>query len=111
MCAIWLDVVIDRGRNSTVRDVARKVMGDIPIAYIEGIGGTRVAETDPVEVGKNDVGLTPPSLLSPVIMSKASLMLKLADINLQDWESLIWTTLPRLWRCSMFTCLVPVYGL
>jgi len=42
-------------KNSTVRDVARKVMGDIPIAYIEGIGGTRVAETDPVEVGKNDI--------------------------------------------------------
>jgi len=38
-----------------VRDVARKVMGDVTIAYIEGVGGTRVAETDIVEVGKNDV--------------------------------------------------------
>ena len=31
-------------RNSTVADVARKVMGDAPIAYVEGAGGTRVAE-------------------------------------------------------------------
>jgi len=38
-----------------VKDVARKVMGDVTIAYIEGVGGTRVAETDIVEVGKNDV--------------------------------------------------------
>lgn len=32
-------------------------MGDIPIAYIEGIGGVRVAETDIVEARKNDVGV------------------------------------------------------
>ncbi|CAZ81751.1 unnamed protein product [Tuber melanosporum] len=42
-------------KNSTVRDVAKKVMGDVAIAYIEGVGGTRVAETDIVEVGKNDI--------------------------------------------------------
>lgn len=42
-------------RNSTVGDVARKVMGDVPISYIEGIGGTRVSEDDMVAVGKNDV--------------------------------------------------------
>lgn len=42
-------------RNSTVGDVAHKVMGDIPISYIEGIGGTRVSEDDIVEVGKHDV--------------------------------------------------------
>jgi hypothetical protein len=30
-------------------------MGDVAIAYIEGVGGTRVAETDIVEVGKNDI--------------------------------------------------------
>lgn len=42
-------------RNSTVGDVARKVMGDVPINYVEGVGGTRVSEDDIVGVGKNDV--------------------------------------------------------
>lgn len=42
-------------RNSTVGDVARKVMGDVPIAYVEGAGGTRVSEDDIVSVGKHDV--------------------------------------------------------
>lgn len=45
----------DRYRNTTVRDAAKKIMGDVTIAYIEGIGGVRVAEMDIVEVGKNDV--------------------------------------------------------
>lgn len=44
-------------RNSTVGDVARKVMGDVPISYIEGVGGTRVSEEDIVAVGKHDVSL------------------------------------------------------
>lgn len=30
-------------------------MGDVPISYIEGIGGTRVSEDDIVAVGKHDV--------------------------------------------------------
>jgi hypothetical protein len=47
-------------RNSTVADVARKVMGDAPIAYVEGAGGTRVAEDQIVAPGKNDVGMFPP---------------------------------------------------
>lgn len=38
-----------------MRDAAKKIMGDVQIAYIEGIGGVRVAEMDIVEVGKNDV--------------------------------------------------------
>ena len=42
-------------RNSTVADVAKKVMGDAPVAYVEGAGGTRVAEDQVVAVGKNDV--------------------------------------------------------
>lgn len=42
-------------RNSTVGDAARKIMGDIPISYIEGVGGTRVSEDDIVAVGKHDV--------------------------------------------------------
>lgn len=36
-------------------DVARKVMGDVPISYVEGVGGTRVSEDEIVAVGKHDV--------------------------------------------------------
>lgn len=36
-------------------DVARKVMGDVPISYVEGVGGTRVSEDEVVAVGKHDV--------------------------------------------------------
>lgn len=42
-------------KNSTVGDVARKVMGDAPVAFIEGDGGRRVAEEQLVAVGKNDI--------------------------------------------------------
>ena len=35
-------------------------MGDAPIAYVEGAGGTRVAEDQIVAPGKNDVGMLPP---------------------------------------------------
>ncbi|PHH62316.1 hypothetical protein CDD81_7236 [Ophiocordyceps australis] len=51
---VFRDCVLVR-KGSTVGDVARKVMGDAPIAYIEGVGSLRVAEDDPVAVGKNDV--------------------------------------------------------
>ncbi len=44
-------------RNTTVGDVARKVVGDAPLAYVEGAGGVRVAEDDMISVGKNDVRL------------------------------------------------------
>lgn len=30
-------------------------MGDAPLAYVETVGGVRVAEDDLVAVGKNDV--------------------------------------------------------
>lgn len=50
-------------RNSTVGDVARKVMGDVPISYIEGVGGTRVSEDEIVAVGKHDVRCLPFSML------------------------------------------------
>ncbi len=33
-------------------------MGDAPVAYVEGAGGTRVAEDQIVAVGKNDVSST-----------------------------------------------------
>lgn len=42
-------------RGSTVGDAARKIMGDVPIAYVEGAGGTRVSEDEVVSVGKYDV--------------------------------------------------------
>lgn len=42
-------------KNSTVRDVARTIVGDAPLAYVETTGGVKVSEEDKVEVGKNDV--------------------------------------------------------
>ncbi|OJI96840.1 hypothetical protein ASPVEDRAFT_119224 [Aspergillus versicolor CBS 583.65] len=52
--AAFRDCVLVK-KNSTVGDVARKVMGDVPINYIEGVGGVRVSEDDIVAVGKHDV--------------------------------------------------------
>lgn len=52
--AVFRDCVLVK-KNSTVADVARKIMGDAPIAYVEGAGGIRVAEDQIVTVGKNDV--------------------------------------------------------
>jgi ribosome-binding ATPase YchF (GTP1/OBG family) len=51
---VFRDCVLVK-KGLTVGDVAKKVMGDAPIAYIEGVGGLRVAEDDVVAVGKNDV--------------------------------------------------------
>lgn len=51
---VFRDCVLVK-RGSTVSDVAKKVMGDVPIAYIETVGGVRVSEDDLVRVGKNDV--------------------------------------------------------
>lgn len=59
---VFRDCVLVK-KGSTVGDVARKVMGDAPIAYIEGVGNMRVAEDDAVAVGKNDVRPLP-SILS-----------------------------------------------
>ncbi|KAI9830135.1 MAG: hypothetical protein M1819_005812 [Sarea resinae] len=52
--AVFRDCVLVK-KNTTVAEVARKVMGDAPLAYIEGAGGVRVAEDDIVSVGKHDV--------------------------------------------------------
>ncbi|KAF4125680.1 ribosome-binding ATPase [Geosmithia morbida] len=51
---VFRDCVLVK-KGSTVGDVARKVMGDAPIAYIEGVGNLRVSEDDSVSVGKNDI--------------------------------------------------------
>ncbi|RKF79885.1 putative GTP-binding protein [Golovinomyces cichoracearum] len=42
-------------RGTTVAEVARKVIGDAPLAYVEGVGGIRVAEDGLVAVESNDV--------------------------------------------------------
>ena len=52
--AVFRDCVLVKS-GSSVGDVARKVMGDAPIAFIEGNGGRRVAEEQVIAVGKNDV--------------------------------------------------------
>lgn len=71
---VFRDCVLVK-RGSTVGDVARKVMGDAPIAYIEGVGNMRVSEDDVVAVGKHDVSImnylgcaTPSSLTSADIV-------------------------------------------
>ncbi|CAF9907006.1 MAG: hypothetical protein ALECFALPRED_003040 [Alectoria fallacina] len=52
--AVFRDCVLVQ-KGTTVRDCARKIMGDAPLAYVEGAGGVRVSEDEVVEVGKNDV--------------------------------------------------------
>ncbi len=52
--AVFRDCVLVK-KGSTVSDVARKVMGDAPIAFVEGDGGRRVAEDQLIVVGKNDI--------------------------------------------------------
>ncbi|KAF9886306.1 hypothetical protein FE257_011565 [Aspergillus nanangensis] len=52
--AAFRDCVLVK-KNTTVGEVATKVMGDVPINYIEGVGGIRVSEDEIVEVGKHDV--------------------------------------------------------
>ncbi|KAJ5054316.1 uncharacterized protein L3040_000592 [Drepanopeziza brunnea f. sp. 'multigermtubi'] len=51
---VFRDCVLVK-KNTTVAECARKVIGDAPLAYVEGAGGVRVAEDDIVSVGKNDV--------------------------------------------------------
>ena len=51
---VFKDCVLVK-KGTTVRDCARKIMGDAPLAYVEGAGGIRVSEDEIVEVGKNDV--------------------------------------------------------
>ncbi|EPS44808.1 hypothetical protein H072_1208 [Dactylellina haptotyla CBS 200.50] len=47
--------VLRRAAGSTVADVAKKIMGDAPIAYAETAGGIKVSEEDLIEPGKNDI--------------------------------------------------------
>lgn len=52
--AVFRDCVLVK-RGTTVREAARKIMGDVTVAYVEGAGGVRVAEEEVVEVGRCDV--------------------------------------------------------
>lgn len=50
-------------------------MGDVPISYVEGAGGTRVSEDEIVEVGKHDVRVVSSSMypfLSAMLTSTAA---------------------------------------
>ncbi|MCJ1415323.1 hypothetical protein MMC32_001655 [Xylographa parallela] len=51
---VFRDCVLVK-KGTTVREVARKVMGDAPLAYVEGTGGVRVSEDEVVGLGKCDV--------------------------------------------------------
>ncbi|KAK9453286.1 P-loop containing nucleoside triphosphate hydrolase protein [Dipodascopsis uninucleata] len=52
--AVFRDCVLVK-RGTQVGSVIRKIMGDIPIAFVEGLGGIRVSKTDIVDAGKNDI--------------------------------------------------------
>ncbi|EPQ67314.1 Bgt-3037 [Blumeria graminis f. sp. tritici] len=52
--AVFRDCVLVK-RGTTVAEFARKVLGDAPLAYVEGVGGLRVAEDDVITTGNNDV--------------------------------------------------------
>ena len=54
---VFRDCVLVK-RGTTVREVARKVIGDAPLAYVEGVGGVRVAEDEVITVGKCDVSFS-----------------------------------------------------
>lgn len=63
---VFRDCVLVK-RGSTVRDVFRKIMGDAPMAFAEGVGGLRVGEDEEVGPGVNDVSgaaATPPPFFS-----------------------------------------------
>lgn len=42
-------------RGTPVISVAKKIMGDVTIAAIEGIGGIRIGEEDTIDTNKNDI--------------------------------------------------------
>lgn len=80
---VFRDCVLVK-KGSTCADVARKVMGDAPIAFIEGVGNIRVAEDDTVGVGKNDVSTRPIR-----IRISSNLLTLFADPHLQGWPGIV----------------------
>lgn len=51
---VFRDCVLVK-RGTPVISVARKIIGDVTIAAIEGVGGIRISEEDTVDAGKNDI--------------------------------------------------------
>lgn len=92
---VFRDCVLVK-KGSTVADVARKCMGDAPVAYIEGAGGIRVAEDDLVAVGKNDVSpgsnaCRPPTSLTlfPGVVFQDRQRMRMVTDLIQEEDSLI----------------------
>ncbi len=87
--AVFRDCVLVK-KNTTVAECARKVIGDAPLAYVEGAGGVRVAEDDVVAVGKNDVSAPSWALLvyhlvpTEIANNNRSSPLKSAERNKSD---------------------------
>lgn len=52
--AVFRDCVLVK-KGSPVISVARKILGEVTIALIEGVGGVRVSEEALVDVGQNDI--------------------------------------------------------
>ena len=52
--SVFKDCVLVK-KGTTVKECARKIMGDAHLAYVEGAGGVRVSEDEIVAVNKNDV--------------------------------------------------------
>lgn len=84
--AVFRDCVLVK-KGTTVAEVARKVMGDAPLAYVEGAGGARVSPDDLVSVGKNDV--------SASAHYHASLLI-LSDSLVQVWQGV------SMWRWGIW---------
>lgn len=42
-------------KGTPISKVARKIMGDVTIAAVEGVGGNRISEDDTIDIGKNDI--------------------------------------------------------
>lgn len=78
--AVFRDCILVK-KNSTVADAAKKIIGDAPLAYVEGIGGVRVSEDDLVAIGKNDVSFDHSffyalslTMQDPLFQSRSSIM-------------------------------------
>lgn len=52
--SVFPDCLLVR-RGTTVGQVMRKIMGDAPVLWIEGVGSIKLSEDDVVSEGKNDV--------------------------------------------------------
>lgn len=54
--SVFKDCVLVK-KGTTVKECARKIMGDAPLAYVEGAGGVRVSDEEIITIGKNDVSV------------------------------------------------------